>query len=181
MVLGSPDDMTTAAFAKLLATANLSGTDWRTALTTRLTVAGQQAPADTPVRKGPLVIKHIDDGTLTATFQSAASQLLGQQLAPDQLQNMIGAFHALETTNATTAYNEGDPNQTGILYGGLGGDTNVTPDAKQFANTQIQAQNPGQYAAGSFGANVMSALNSLRSSGNLPTSGGTVNPSIASG
>ena len=81
----------------------------------------------------------------------------------------------METTNATTAYNEGDPNQTGILYGGLGGDANVTPSPGDYAQSQIKLENPGQYASNSFGANVMSALNSLRSSGNLPTSSGSVN------
>lgn len=134
-----------------------------------LDAASQQTQA-VKVR-APLVIKHVDDNVLSATFQQAATQLLGEFLPPSQLSGMISAYHQLETTNAQTAYNAGDPNATGVLDAGPGGDANVTPTPTEYAGANLQSVNPTQYKANSFGSKVMSALDSLRTTGYLPSGG----------
>lgn len=125
------------------------------------------APDKGPTR-APLVIKHIDDKVLQATFQQAATQLLGEFLPQDQLNGMVAAYHQLESTNAQTAYNLGDPSLTGTL-GGAGGDANTTPAPSDYAASQLQSINPSQYAANSLGSKVMNTLNSLRTTGYLPS------------
>jgi hypothetical protein len=103
------------------------------------------------VRKAPLVIHHVDDDTLKMTFQSAAKQILGDgKLPDDELNRMVAAYHSAETTNQTGAYNAGDPNSTGILYGGVGGNVNTTPTPSEFASSQIQTAYPDQIARQQF-------------------------------
>jgi hypothetical protein len=103
------------------------------------------------VRKAPLVIHHVDDDTLKMTFQSAAKQILGDgKLPDDELNRMVAAYHSAESTNQSAAYQAGDPNSTGILYGGLGGNVNTTPTPTEFATSQIQTAHPDQIARQQF-------------------------------
>ena len=168
VVFGQWDSSSANAFAELLKTANQGGATWQDTLASRMSAIDQgNALGAAAVRKAPLVIKHVDDNTLSLAFQDTAQKLLGQNMPDAQVNQMISAYHALETANQTAAYNAGDPNVTGVLTGGLGGSANETPAPTDFAQSQVRSQDPTGVAANTFGDMVFQNLQSLSKSGNL--------------
>lgn len=170
MVLGSPDQVTAAAFAKLLATANYSGSDWRSALAIRLTAAGQQAPVKKALEVPPLTISLSNPDDIKSTLQKSAQSLLGGYMSDDQANFFVGQFQNAQRQQQTAAYyQQYDPAKAaaGDTIYGPGGTTTAAPDMSTAAESYAKAADPLQYQATQIGAGISSALDNLRTTGYL--------------
>lgn len=163
VIYGSPDAKTVSAFEQLLATANLSGVTWQNALGARLAAASQQAPAG--VKTPPLTIALTNPDDIKAVAQKTAQTLLGQNLPDDALNAFVSNYQAAETKYQTDQYYQ--QYQPGVGYG-PGGTTTQAPNLASAAEQQIRSTNPIGVSAYGIGSKVMAALDSLRSTGNLP-------------
>ena len=184
VTFGSPDPKTMAAFHELLKQSNIIGTDWHTTLNNRLASTGADSSAATRAAQTPaLVISLANPDDIKATAQKTAQTLLGQDLPPDELDRFVQSFQASQTAAQTADYNAkygtflSGGNASGPGGGGPTAGGTTTQEAQteagmgRMAAKQIEQQHPGQIAAYGFGSQVMSALDSLRSSGNLPSGG----------
>ncbi len=169
MVLGSPDQITTAAFAKLLATANYSGTQWQNALAERLAAAAQTPDTQQGPSVPPLTISLSNPDDIKATLQKSAQTLLGGNMTDDQANFFVGQFQNAQREQQTAAYNQQyNPGAAAGESGyGPGGTTTAAPDMGVAATNFAKAADPNQYAATQFGASVTSALDKLRTTGYL--------------
>ncbi len=164
MVFGSPDEVTTLAFSKLLATSNMSGVSWKDTLAQRLAAAAAQAPAaEDEVKTPPLTIELDDPVAIKQTVNETARKLLGGYMSDEQADAFVSQFQASQTAQQTAAYyQQYDP---GVGYGP--GGTTTKPDMEAQAVEYAKTSDPNQYKATQLGAGVMSKLNSLRSTGYL--------------
>jgi hypothetical protein len=170
MVLGSPDQITSSAFAKLLATANYSAADWRDALASRL-VSAAQTPPDTTLKHPPLTISLTNPDDIKAVANSAAQTLYGTYLSPDQLDSFTKAYQAQEAAQQTAAYGqEYDP--TGAqIYNPAGGTTTspaTTDGMKEEIEQKIRDTKPQDLARNTFTANLNTVLQGLTQNSTAP-------------
>ena len=192
VTFGSPDPKTMAAFKEVLKESNIIGTDWHTTLNNRLASTGADSSAATRAAQTPaLVINLANPEDIKATAQKTAQTLLGQSLPPDELDRFVQTFQASQTAAQTADYNAkygtflSGGNASGPGGGGPTAGGTTTQEASteagmgRMAAKQIEQQHPGQIAAYGFGSQVMSMLDSLRSSGNLPTGGAGLGSSAA--
>jgi hypothetical protein len=91
----------------------------------------EQALAD---QREPLVIRTTDPRTLKVVFGEAASQLLGEGIDNDQMEDMITSFNDMERRRQQEAYDK-------QVKGGSVVDI-MSPES--FAVSQMQTQNPEQ-------------------------------------
>jgi hypothetical protein len=166
MVLGSPDDVTTLAFSKLLATSNMSGTVWQETLSTRLAAAAQQAP-DKGKETPPLTVSLTDPAAIRQTLDVTSRKLLGGYMTPEQKDAFVAQFQASQSASQSAAYYQ--TYNPGVGYGP--GGTTTTPDLEGQAREYAKTTDPNQYKATQFGSQVHSALESLRSTGYLNSEG----------
>lgn len=163
VIYGSPDQKTVKAFEQLLTTANLSGSSWQSALSARLAAASQQAPQGT--KTPPLTIALSNPEDIKKVANSTAKTLLGNELPEADLNNFVASYQAQERAAQTAAYYQ--QYSPGQGYG-PGGETTAAPSEEAAAADYVKSTNPAGYQAYGIGSQVMSALNSLRTSGNLP-------------
>lgn len=172
MVLGSPDQVTSSAFAKLLATANYTGTEWKSALSTRLATIAQDPSSvvgsgSSKVSTPPLTISLTNPEDIKAVVQKTAQSLLGGYLPDDQVNSFVANYQAQERAYQTQQYNQ--QYNPGVGYG-PGGEAVAAPTqtglAQQTEDT-LKATQPEQYGATQFGAQVSDALSKLRTTGYL--------------
>jgi hypothetical protein len=161
MVLGSPDDVTTLAFSKLLATSNMSGVTWNEALSQRLAAAGARAPKgkETP----PLTISLADPESIKQTLDIASRKLLGGYMTPAQKDAFVAQFQAQQSAQQSAQYAQ--KYNPGVGYGP--GGTTTEPDLAAQAVAYAKTTDPNQYKATQFGSQVHQQLESLRSTGYL--------------
>jgi hypothetical protein len=163
VVFGSPDEITTTAFAKLLASSNMSGTTWKDTLSQRLAAAALQAPKADEVKTPPLTISLDDPEAIKATLNKTARSLLGGYMSPEQTDAFVGQFQAAQTAQQTAKhYQDYNP---GVGYGP--GGTTTVPDLAAQAESFAKTTDPDQYTATQFGSQVNAHLANLRSTGYL--------------
>lgn len=174
--LGSPDAATVKAFSQLLASANLSGSDWKSTLASRLAIGGNAAGDQSLQKIPPLTISLTNPDDIKATVQKTAQTLLGQGLSDTDLQNFVNAYQGMERNYQTAQYNQqyniAGNDQSGNAVGtyGPGGEATAAPTQEGLANqasTWLKATQPQQYQATQFGSMVSDALKNLASTGNL--------------
>lgn len=167
LVLGSPDQVTTAAFAKLLATANMSGVTWKDALASRLATSGQQAPATRQVP--PLTISLTNPDDIKAVAQNAAQTLNGTYMNDAQLNSFIQAYQAQERAYQTQQYNQQYDPAAGTY--GPGGETTAPATGsglEQEIADQIRQAKPDEVAANAFTAHLNTLLSAATQNASAP-------------
>lgn len=173
IVLGSPDQVTTLAFAKLLATANMSGASWQNALGARLAAAAYEPPQDDRQQLPALTINLTNPEDIKATLQKSARTLLGGYMNDDQANAFVAQFQAQERAQQTQSYYQQydvrgtDANGRPIGYVGPGGETIAPPDAGVAAENFAKTSDPNQYSATQIGMGVSDAMSRLRDTGYL--------------
>lgn len=177
MVLGSPDQITTGAFSKLLATANFMGSDWRSALGSRLALAAQAPPQQQLQKIPPLTISVTNPDDIKAVAQNAAKTLNGTYMDDGQLNSFIQAYQAQERAYQTQQYQQqysvmgNDANGRPVGTYGPGGEATAPATGaglEQELEAQIRQAQPNEVASNAFTAHLNTLLGAATQNASAP-------------
>lgn len=144
IIPGDWGEETASAFRRLLAYSNQHGMSYRVALAQlksgmqagggrmKIDEFGNLVPANQAAQRAPLVTRTTDPKTLELVFRETSMNLLGQALAPDQIQMMSSAYNQMEIQRQQEAY---DKQLTG-------GSVVDIPSPEAFGQAQVEEQNP---------------------------------------
>lgn len=155
-VIGQWDQGWASAFSKVLGSANVTGSTWQDALTSRLSAQDQGNAIDSSGSKlQPFQAQLTDPITLKSAFRQTANQIYGGDLPDEEINQMVDAYRAIQLQKEQANY---DTNITGGTI-----DTLESPG--DFAEQQIRDKHPDQVAKMEFNGTLSGALKSITQAG----------------
>lgn len=157
-VLGQWDPQSATAFAKLLASANNAGAEWKDVLAARMAAVASGGLLGTQTSRAPLVVHLANPDDIRSTLQKTAQTLYGGNLPEQDVQAFIAAFQGQQAAASQAAYAAGEnPNigtmdidpTTGKPLGGGGTVTNA-PSTGAASEQFIRGQHPQEVAQQGF-------------------------------
>lgn len=137
--IGVWDTASMSVYSQLLAYANSSGTDWKTALDQW--GAAHTANPETGATHVPLTVKVTNPDDLRSVFRAAIINTLGQGWDSAKIDQMVNAYQGVETQAQYQQYAQqgsgsSDPSA------GTGGTVVAPPTPQAFAEQQAKTENP---------------------------------------